>query len=204
MTAKEKYNEYIRNWYRAQKIKDPAAYKKRIDKNKAYQKARGVTPQRAAYLKKYRANHKKENAESTRRWVKNHPIEAKAIKQRFAKRNPRYMEEYQPNWRGKNYASYLCRGTKGRATKTKREWRLNLEWFKQKLSAGVCEQTGIRFNFDFSIKHPFRPSVDRINSKLGYTPENCQLVCCIFNIAKSNWSNDQLWEFITKAKRNRR
>lgn len=32
---------------------------------------------------------------------------------------------------------------------------------------------------------PFRMSIDRIDSNLGYTIENCQLVCAIFNIAKN-------------------
>ena len=158
-----------------------------------------MTEKRRRYLKKYRENNRKRHASRMHQWTKNNPEMAKVIKQRFAKKNPRYMAEYALGWRGKNYASYLCKSTKGRATKTGKTWTLTYEWFVKKLSVGRCEQTGIEFDFDFSTKHPFRPSVDRIDSRLGYTPENCQLVCCIFNLAKSNWTNRQVWAFIKKA-----
>lgn len=53
---------------------------------------------------------------------------------------------------------------------------------------GRCEMTNIAFSDDVVSGlriRPFRMSIDRIDSALGYTIENCQLVCSIFNIAKN-------------------
>lgn len=38
-----------------------------------------------------------------------------------------------------------------------------------------------------SFRRPFVPSIDRLDSRKGYTTRNCVIVCCIANAAKNEW-----------------
>lgn len=55
---------------------------------------------------------------------------------------------------------------------------------------GRCELTGIRFSakrVEGSLKRPWMPSVDRIDSTRGYEKGNCRLVCVAVNIALNDF-----------------
>ena len=78
------------------------------------------------------------------------------------------------------------------------EFTLVLEWAIKRLSAGVCEATGIPFDFStngVSLEkgewaHPLAPSIERKNPHLGYTPDNCEIICWLLNRAKANFNRD--------------
>ena len=70
------------------------------------------------------------------------------------------------------------------------ECSITLEWVEQKLLAGVCEVTGIAFEFERN-GNPFFPSIDRIDSDKGYTPDNCRAVLWIINTAKHALSEEK-------------
>ncbi len=59
-------------------------------------------------------------------------------------------------------------------------------------SKGRCEVTGIPFAYDRgdAKKRPWSPSIDRIDSRLGYSADNCRLVCTAVNIAMNEWGED--------------
>ena len=62
-------------------------------------------------------------------------------------------------------------------------------------SRGECMLTGIPFEFEHfkeSCRRPFAPSLDRISSGKGYTPDNCRLVCVIVNLALNEWGIEPL------------
>ena len=60
---------------------------------------------------------------------------------------------------------------------------------QQRIDAGVCEITGTPF--DLSPGRKFNsPSIDRINPKFGYTPENIRIVCHAMNAAMGDWGED--------------
>ena len=53
-----------------------------------------------------------------------------------------------------------------------------------------CAATGVELTLDMLegvAMHPHGPSVDRIDPKQGYTPENSQVVCVQYNGAKGQW-----------------
>jgi hypothetical protein len=63
-------------------------------------------------------------------------------------------------------------------------------WILERLDAGTCEATGLPFDTRPNeegggwVRRSFCPSLDRIDPAQGYTPENTQVVCWIYNAAK--------------------
>jgi len=58
-----------------------------------------------------------------------------------------------------------------------------------------CAVTGAKFDLtvdEKSGRRPMAPSIDRIDSSLGYTEDNVRLVCQITNLALNNWGEDYL------------
>lgn len=59
-------------------------------------------------------------------------------------------------------------------------------------SNGRCSVTGLPFNYDNvrgrgATKNPFAPSLDRIESKRGYTIDNVRFVLTAVNIGMMDW-----------------
>lgn len=63
---------------------------------------------------------------------------------------------------------------------------------------GRCAVSGIRFNErrfgQALVKYPFRPSLDQIKARQGYTPANIRLVCVAANFGMNEWGLDVLTE----------
>ena len=79
----------------------------------------------------------------------------------------------------------------------KKGWKFNLtnEWYWKRVKAGVCQKTGLPFVMKKGGKSPLQPSVDRIDSNRGYTKDNCQVVCLIFNLAKNKFAEKDVYKF---------
>lgn len=57
---------------------------------------------------------------------------------------------------------------------------------------GACAVSGIRFVITDEPHHPFQPSVDRIDGRLGYIVGNVRFVCLAVNVAMNRWGQDNL------------
>lgn len=60
---------------------------------------------------------------------------------------------------------------------------------------GRCMVTGIPFEFERvsgSMRRPFAPSLDRIDSSKGYSADNVRLVCVLVNLAMNEWGLEPL------------
>ncbi|WP_295403742.1 hypothetical protein [uncultured Thiocystis sp.] len=55
----------------------------------------------------------------------------------------------------------------------------------------------------YSTKRPWMPSVDRIDSRLGYTPDNIRLVTVAANLAMGTWGDEVLYKMADAICRNR-
>jgi len=105
-------------------------------------------------------------------------------------------------------AGRLLTWIRARAGKTDRLFDLTHEWLAERLERGVCEVTGVALELSKppgSRFHPWAPSVDRIDCKKGYTQDNCRVVCWIYNMAKSEWSDEIVTTFaLALAERQRK
>lgn len=57
---------------------------------------------------------------------------------------------------------------------------------------GYCEITGIPFSnkkYGASKRKPFSASIDRIDSGIGYSADNCRMVCLVVNLAMAEWGD---------------
>ena len=65
------------------------------------------------------------------------------------------------------------------------EFTVTKDWILKKLEGGVCEITGLHFQFLEVARSLFFPSIDRIDPREGYTQENCQVVLYGYNACKN-------------------
>jgi hypothetical protein len=134
----------------------------------------------------------------------------------YYQRNKERLRQKQRDWRAahrqehrKYQAEYMAtKGltTHGRAqrliaaakSRSEKPCDLTTDWLQEKLERGRCEVSGLplvlvgRTGQGWGTKHPFSPSLDQKVAGLGYTKENTQVVCWIYNIAKSHWSHEEV------------
>lgn len=92
----------------------------------------------------------------------------------------------------------ICAKAKARADKRGQTFNLTPEFLigLYERQRQVCAVTGIRLLLPRTRgdrhRNPFSISLDRIDSRLGYTTENVRLVCLITNLAMSTWGEGPL------------
>jgi hypothetical protein len=68
---------------------------------------------------------------------------------------------------------------------------------------GICAISGLGFSLvtfpNVLVKHPFAPSLDRISSRGGYTPDNVRLVCIAVNFGIGQWGEELYLTFARAA-----
>lgn len=97
--------------------------------------------------------------------------------------------------------SSLLGAARGRADKSGIPFTITHEWLLKKVEAGKCEVTGIPLDLTARSlgsghRPPFGPSLDQILPNIGYTPENTQLVCWMYNSAKGTHSHTDVLTFV--------
>lgn len=82
------------------------------------------------------------------------------------------------------------RGAKQRAKRSGREYSLPKGWLYETLmrQQGRCAISGVGIRRSQGRFDRLGPSIDRIDSSVGYTPQNCHVVALGVNIAKGSMS----------------
>lgn len=96
-------------------------------------------------------------------------------------------------------AQTLYYGAKTRAKNKQLSFGLTIDWIEEKIRAGKCEVTNIDFkvkSVDDEYSNPLVPSLDRIDSSLGYTFENTQVVVSNYNKFKGEYHTNETHEVI--------
>ena len=116
----------------------------------------------------------------------------------------KYVHSKQKNENWKKYASsekgivtLLLSNARDRAKRTGKSFSIDKEWLLENIRKGKCELSGMPFIFEKGVSgnyraNPFGPSIDKIDPSLGYTKENCRIVCFCVNMARSDWGDDNL------------
>lgn len=91
-------------------------------------------------------------------------------------------------------AKIFLRNAKNSANKRKQDFNLTVDdvvdfWHKQK---GICPYTGRKLELKAGCLNTV--SIERIDSKIGYTKENTILVCQAVNRMKSDFSFEEFYE----------
>ena len=91
-------------------------------------------------------------------------------------------------------ATKLLGNARSRAKRKGLEFTLTKDWVIGKLSAGICQLSGLPLEIA-QAGTANSPSLDRINNAKGYTPENCQLITVQANRAKGEFPQGDLLIF---------
>lgn len=89
----------------------------------------------------------------------------------------------------------LLKSAQRRASKFSEPIDIDLDFILSKLNLGICDVTGIYFDFESpteTVKNPYAPSIDRKDSTKGYTKENTQIVIWQYNLMKGEISEKEL------------
>lgn len=93
-------------------------------------------------------------------------------------------------------ATALYQDIARRAVKKGLEFTLTKEWIKSRLAACAVTNVPLLLVRDGSNKtNPLAPSVDRKDPAKGYTTENCQVVCWMYNAARNYHDHDDVVRF---------
>jgi len=150
-------------------------------------------------------------------WREQNPEKLKAQRDRYRERNKalgkiRYRKNKdqtlvrQNEWQRENYAAnqakYLVRGAKRRAKQRGLKFDLedHITDLQNIIDTGLCELTGLSFVTSIGKPSPFSPSLDRKNSKAGYTRDNIRVVIWAANRAMGVWGFDLLAAIVDGAR----
>jgi len=103
-----------------------------------------------------------------------------------------------PVWR---HGADLVRAARTRSRKSGIECTLSFDWAVDRLDDGYCEVTGVKFKVGSGPREANSPSIDRIDPSKGYTEENCRMVIWMYNAAKSEYTDEAVWEMATSLAR---
>lgn len=130
-------------------------------------------------------------------------------KQRLKKKR-QYAKNPCSSQKAKNPVQYysvsLMANTRYRAKRMGVEHTITKDWLVARLQVGLCEATGLPFDMGRSESthcNPRVPSIDRIDSTKGYTPENCQVVMVWYNVAKNDYIEDDILELMRAVVKNK-
>ena len=110
-------------------------------------------------------------------WNKKHPT---------IRSNERYTTE-----EGRTYK--LINRAKKRAIEKNMKFDISFDKIKKALDTGICELTGLPFDFNSTKKtqyNPYGPSIDRIDSQKGYVDCNIRVVLSAVNTALGQYGTD--------------
>ena len=132
-----------------------------------------------------------------REWRARNPGKAAAAVAEWRKRNPGVHEQRMADRSRKAPIKVQLALIRGRAKTKNYDFDLTLEFLVELFAPMRCSVTGMELSFDGTdghCTHPWTPSVDRRDSKRGYTQDNVRLVSWAYNNAKGDWPDEVVLE----------
>jgi hypothetical protein len=118
--------------------------------------------------------------------------------------NPEYHREFHKKYNlvPLNRARALLRKALTRAKQKDVACTISVDRIAKAIAIGKCERTGIEFELqshDTYSRHPFAPSIDKIDAFGDYSDANTVIVCNAYNLAKNQWTHDEFVDFCRKV-----
>ena len=132
-----------------------------------------------AYHRRYNENRKDINRKRLAEWRLANPD----------KRRAQYWRSEDARKRN-DWAGTLLKAIRSTVKKTARELTITREDIVERYEAqsGRCFYSGMKLNFELKKHSPMYPSVDRVDSTRGYTPDNIVITCWWMNRAKFTYT----------------
>lgn len=100
----------------------------------------------------------------------------------------------------------MLRTANRRSSKFNEECDLDEEFLMNLLELGKCRVTGIEFDMSAPPKgmkcNPYSPSIDRIDSSIGYLKSNVRLVIWQYNLMKGEISDEEIFNICKRVVNN--
>lgn len=132
---------------------------------------------------------------AARRYAKD-PEKERERSRNWGAENPERKRETNKRWYTQNPAKKLLQQCRGSAKRRGHECTITVEDIEAMLAPMACSVTGLPLSLDYdgeSRNNPWAPSVDRIDSRVGYyVLGNVRVACCAFNLARNEWPDDVL------------
>lgn len=109
-------------------------------------------------------------------------------------------QTYNQTFKIEHRAAYINNCARNRAKNTGKEFSIKKQDVLELLLPLKCKITNIDLQINADKHNPFAPSLDRIDNTKGYTKENIQIVCQIYNFCKNQFSDIQVKEFLSLCK----
>lgn len=129
-------------------------------------------------------------AEYAKEWRKRNNAQVKANQKRWYAANKDRVLGARRKWPGR--IREMVNSCRTRANKKGVVFALDQEWEAEVCASlevrPICQVTGSLLELNTRSyrggHHPLAPSIDRIDPRKGYTPDNVRVVCCWVNLAK--------------------
>ena len=154
------------------------------------------------------------NRQKLKEYLNNYNIENRehlnALKKQYAKENSEQRRLTTADYRSRvkssrvHFIREILRTAKTNARKRNMVFEITYDFVDSKIifQKEKCALTGIIFSYnpdESSRCRAHAPSIDRIDNKKGYTEENVQIVCCMVNRAKNEYSQ-QMFDHMCRAR----
>lgn len=102
------------------------------------------------------------------------------------------------NYRHRDRAKYIINQLKSKSRRTGINVEISHAWIDERLQHGFCELTGLPFEWKDYTRNQrggrlfYTPSIERIDNKRGYTPNNCRIVISGYNVGKSDYTDREM------------